>query len=263
MSESLPPDPTSCVVLVPVGWRVEPAVEDGLRELERRGYAVRREYGHSAIDAGRNVMAARALRDGFDELMWIDADVAFSPDDVERLRRHGRPITCGIYPKKGPRSMAANFPPGTREVRFGRDGGLVRVAQVGFGFVHTRRQAYEQIAERCRLPLCNETWNDPLHPFFWPMVKSERRDGRLLHHYYAEDDAFCERAAEAGLEIWADTRLRLWHVGPYRYGWEDAGRDIERYGDYTYHIGRGPDDPGLDDAQAEPVRAAERADPVG
>jgi hypothetical protein len=34
----------------------------------------------------------------------------------------------------------------------------------------------------------------------------------------------------------ADTTIRLWHVGTYRYGWEDAGRDVERFGDYTFHV---------------------------
>ena len=39
-----------------------------------------REWGHSAIDQGRNAMASRALAAGFEELMWIGADVAFSAD---------------------------------------------------------------------------------------------------------------------------------------------------------------------------------------
>lgn len=33
-----------------------------------------------------------------------------------------------------------------------------------------------------------------------------------------------------------DTRIRLWHVGTYRYGWEDAGSSKERYADYTFHL---------------------------
>src|SRR5579884_851761 len=62
--------PTShCVVLVPVGGPIDPDCEDGLRELERRGYAVWRVRGYSAIDAARNQMASDALAQGFDELM--------------------------------------------------------------------------------------------------------------------------------------------------------------------------------------------------
>ena len=54
-------NPTSRVVLVPVGSAIDPACDDGLRELERRGYAVRRVRGYSAIDSARNQMATDAL----------------------------------------------------------------------------------------------------------------------------------------------------------------------------------------------------------
>src|SRR5579885_3317312 len=58
-----------CVVLGPVGGPIDPGCEDGLRELERRGYVVWRVRGYSAIDAARNQMASDALAQGFDELM--------------------------------------------------------------------------------------------------------------------------------------------------------------------------------------------------
>lgn len=229
-------DNSNCVVLVPVGGKVEPPVDEGLRELERRGYVVRRVWGHSAIDTARNEMAGKALDDGFQELMWIDADVVFRPDDVEALRKLETPFSCGVYPKKGPREMAANFPATTRELKFGGVGGVVEATQVGMGFVHTRREVYERIIDVCDLPLCNEQWKKPYRPFFLPMVKSKEKDGRVWHQYCGEDYAFCERARKAGFQIMADLRIRLWHIGSYRYGWEDAGRDVERFANYTYAI---------------------------
>src|SRR5215813_4903128 len=90
-----------CVVLVPVGSYVEPDCDRALSQLEARGYVVRRVYGYAAIDQARSQMATDALAEGFDELMWIDADIGFDPDSVDRLRDHGLPISCGIYPKKG------------------------------------------------------------------------------------------------------------------------------------------------------------------
>ena len=38
---------SGCVILVPVGGTLDPGCEDGLRELERRGYPVRRVRGFS------------------------------------------------------------------------------------------------------------------------------------------------------------------------------------------------------------------------
>lgn len=225
--------PSRCVVLVPVGGAIDPGCEDGLRELERRGYPVRRVRGYSAIDAARCQMATDALADGFDELMWIDSDVAFDPNDVEKLRGHGLPFTCGLYPKKGPREFAASFPPGTAVVRFGRIGGLVDVLYCGFGFTHTRRTVYDAVRARLALDECNLGFRKPLFPYFAPLVAP---DGRGDPWYLNEDYAFCERARRCGYGVRADTTIRLWHVGPYRYGWEDAGRDVERFADYTFHL---------------------------
>jgi hypothetical protein len=42
----------------------------------------------------------------------------------------------------------------------------------------------------------------------------------------------------------------LWHVGPYRYGWEDAGRDAERFGDHTFHITGAEKEKGNDSANS-------------
>ena len=222
-----------CVVLVPVGGSIDPGCEDGLRELERLGHPVRRVRGYAAVDAARCQMATDALADGFDELMWIDADVAFDPADVGKLRGHGLPFTCGLYPKKGPREFAAAFVPGTAVVRFGRRGGLTDVLYCGFGFTHTRREVYDAVRTRLGLDECNLGFRKPLVPYFAPLVAADARGDAW---YLNEDYAFCERARQCGFGVRADTTVRLWHVGPYRYGWEDAGRDVERYADYTFQL---------------------------
>jgi len=90
-----------CCILVPVGHQIEHECQRALIELERRGYTVRRGYGPAAIDQCRSVMASEALRDDFRELFWIDSDIIFDPDDVDRLRASPHSIVCGIYPKKG------------------------------------------------------------------------------------------------------------------------------------------------------------------
>lgn len=220
------------MVLVPVGGHVERDCELGLRELEKRGYPVWRVYGYSAIDQARNQLATNALDQGFDELMWIDADVAFYPDDVDRLRAHKVPFSCGLYAKKGRRAFACNFLPETSPVKFGRSGGLIDVSRVGFGFTHVRREVFDRIREQERLPVCNEIYGERLLPFFQPMIVPDT----VGQSYLAEDFAFCERARRAGFTIHADTRIRLWHLGTYRYGWEDAGRDVERFGDFAFHL---------------------------
>src|SRR5689334_6017689 len=166
--------PSSCVILVPVGVATDLECDDALRELEKRGYPIRRVRGHSAIDVGRSVMASDALRDGFDELLWINADVAFHPDDVDRLRGHGLPFVCGLYPKKGRRQFACEFLPGTTAVAFGRAGGLTEVTYAGFGFTDTRREVYDAVRTRLQLPECNQRFGPPAVQDFLPELV---RDG--------------------------------------------------------------------------------------
>ena len=115
------------------------AVSVGPYRAGTTGYVVRRVEGYSAIDQARNQLASDALRDGFAETLWIDSDVGFDPDDVEKLRRHGLPITCGIYPKKGQRELAMHVLPGTQRFQFGVQGGLHEILYAAAGFLHIRR----------------------------------------------------------------------------------------------------------------------------
>jgi hypothetical protein len=232
------PPVSRCVVLVPASGPIEPSCEDALRELERRGYPVWRVGGYAAIDAARNQMATDALAQGFHELMWIDADVVFDPDDVDKLRAHGLPLVCGLYAKKSRRELACAFLPGTRQVLFGPNGGVIDMLYCGFGFVLTRRELYETMQRQLRLPVCNRRFKSCMVPYFAPLVAGEGEDA----WYLAEDYAFCERARQCGFRVLADLTIRLWHVGTYRFSWEDAGSDKERYAHYTFHL-PAPDQP--------------------
>ncbi len=65
--------------------------EEGLRALEARGYVVRRVRGYAAIDQARSQLASDALAEGFEEILWIDADMGFKASAPNLGRRGGRP----------------------------------------------------------------------------------------------------------------------------------------------------------------------------
>lgn len=226
-------NPQNCVILVPVGGSIVPECDQALRVLESRGYTVRKVRGYSQVDVCRCQMATDALADGFEELFWIDSDVVFDPNDVDRLRSHQLPFVCAIYPKKGPREFACNYLPGTSELVFGQAGGLSELLYAGFGFNYTHRRVYDTIQEQLKLPVCNEQFDSPLIPFFMPMAVTTE----LGSWYLGEDYAFCERARQCGFRVQVDTQIRLWHVGTYKYSWEDAGGQMERFGNYSFNTG--------------------------
>lgn len=232
VSSTSPVPRERCAILVPVADRIEAACDRSLRELESRGYRVTRSYGYKQIDLGRSQMASDALAAGYEETLWIDADTAFHPDMVERLRSHGEPVVCGIYPKKNKRELAIHAMPGTEYIQFGVGGGLLEIMYAPTGFLLVRREVYEKIRTDLELPLCWADTGRTLHPYYAPLTRPDG-DG---HWYLAEDFAFCERARQCGFKIMADTTIRLLHIGNYDYGWEDAGRDAPRFAKYKFRL---------------------------
>jgi hypothetical protein len=217
------------VVIVPTYGGLEPDCDKALRVLEKGGIAVWRVGGHAAIDQARSQLATDALAQGFEEIMWIDADIVFDPADVERLLSHNALLVGGVYAKKGQRALALHIEPGTEAITLGEGGGLTRVRYVGTGFLLTRRPLYEAIARD--LPVCNQRFGKPCVPYFLPLILEDEERGPW---YLGEDYAFCERARRAGVPVVVDTVPRLYHVGSYRFSWEDAGADFKRYASYRY-----------------------------
>jgi hypothetical protein len=224
--------PSQCAILVPVADRIEPGCEASLRELERRGYPVFRVHGYKQIDLARCQMASDALAAGCEETLWIDADTAFHPDAVDQLRSHNLPIVCGIYPKKSKRELAIHAVPGTTDIQFGKGGGLLQIQYAPTGFLLVRREVYDSMREQLQLPECRADTGRTLVPYYAPHIRPDG-DGWW---YLAEDFAFCERARQCGYKIMADTTIRLFHIGTFSYGWEDAGRRIPRFASYKFHL---------------------------
>ncbi|HVX59095.1 MAG TPA: hypothetical protein VHC19_00790 [Pirellulales bacterium] len=142
------------------------------------------------------------------------------------------PIVSAIYPKKSRRALASHVLPGTKEIVFGQGGGLVEILYAATGFLLVKRQVYLDMQHQLGLPYCNERFDSPVIPFFHPILKP---DGTGLW-YLSEDYSFCERARQCGYRIWADTTIRLGHIGKYVFYWEDAGGSLPHYDTYHFHL---------------------------
>ncbi|MEI8019851.1 MAG: hypothetical protein WCH39_16730 [Schlesneria sp.] len=242
-------DPATCVVLVPVGNHIEPQTEQALRELERRGYPVWRSFGCSAIDFARSRLATQALSEGFEETLWIDADIVFDPDEVDRLRgrtfadiqsaggdvlanKQDKPLVLtGVYAKKGVRELALQFYASLGEtLQFGVDAPFRKAIYAPGGMLLVRRRAYELIVKGSQLPHCTTNESFGMIPFFMPMIISDGNQSI----YLCEDFAFSRRVRDAGMDIWVDMQMRLYHLGNYPYSWEDAGKAVERFHSYRF-----------------------------
>jgi hypothetical protein len=229
-----PPGRGQCVVLVPHLNGIEWECEHALQKLEAAGVRVVRRGGCSAIDSARNELVSDALHDGAESLLFIDSDIGFDPADALRLLARPEPVATGVYSKKGTRELASIFADGLSKLEFGpENGGTYPLKYAATGFLRMRASALKRMINELNMPLCNTHWGRGVWPFFQPLIVPH---GPGKWHYLGEDWSFSYRLWQIGVTPVADTSIRLWHWGRYGFGWEDAGRTVERYRSYTYHL---------------------------
>jgi hypothetical protein len=167
-------------------------------------------------------------------LLFVDADIGFTPDQVFRLIESGADVVAGVYPikrvnwdkaRKAVESNRRNVAGASLDYvleledpdRVVTVGGFTRVRYAGTGFLMIRRNVLERMCahpEYAPLKLYREHSHDSLtgspnrFALFECMI--DPRTGT----YLSEDFAFCKRWTDIGGEIWADLGSRLDHVGP-------------------------------------------------
>ncbi len=229
-------DNSKCAVLVPVARATEPETEDALRALAGRGYVVRVLRGCAAVDLARSTLATEVVMDGYEETIWIDADIQFDPDDVDRIRAHNLPFVVGLYVQKGPKRFAGMFPEDIGKVKFGKGGALVPMDDVGMGFTYVRAEVYRAI--KANMPEAERSvlggyQGKMITPYFLPLLR-QKAYGLT---YLSEDYSFTARAKEAGFPPVADTTIRLEHIGRKKYTWDDLVWSPERLESLEIQLG--------------------------
>lgn len=154
----------------------------------------------TGIDIGenRNKIVRRAIDDGYQWLWFVDDDMTFEEDHVERLIEHNRPVVASLYLNRKPPHypMAFNSTALVDGVRkwqpVSLDGapgeGLAEIVAAGTGGM--------LISNKVLAAIERDTWFD--------------------HHQSTDDLAFCQRVLEAGFEIALDLAARMGHISEYQ-----------------------------------------------
>lgn len=193
-----PLEPCRCLILVPYYSKISMHCNQNLKELEKRGYVVRRVQGYAAIDQARNQLATDALIDGFEETLWIDADCHFDPADVDKIRSHQLPICCAVDADLSKELTRHNQP------SHQPTSSLVTVPTASPMFLHIRRQVYNDMQIRLPLPVTNEHFQHPVIPFFRPMHLRTASETIYLN----DIQAFSQRVRMTGYTLQVDTSLK-------------------------------------------------------
>jgi FkbM family methyltransferase len=175
------------------------------------------KIGDSLIPRARNSQVAKFLKSDCTDLLFIDSDLIFTPDDVKRILSHDEPLVGGFYVKKkegNPEFVVNTFPkldPPTAK-------GLQKVKYVGTGFMKISRIVFEKMIEKYGNEISfhpDEQPPDAVEYDFFSVGRYKFPDG--TSRYLSEDWFFCQRWLDLGGEVWADAAVCCKHVGPACY----------------------------------------------
>lgn len=193
------------------------------------------------ITRSRNTLLSTFLNDtDATHLMFIDADIGFEPDHIDRLLSADKPLVAGLYPLKAldwtratPTSSetaeeSALHYVGDPGQGTSRDNGFARADYAGTGFMLIRRDVIEAMIEAYPSLRYN-------HIHAYPRAKAVSQQYALFECliepdtgiYLSEDFAFCRRWREMGGEIWVDLMGKLTHTGSHIFQGNPAARHSE------------------------------------
>lgn len=191
-----------------IDWRLS-------ESLKRTGLPCLQVFGCSDLIQARSRLLCDAMRTEADTFIFIDSDMAASPDEIMQLvespKLGPRSAVCGAYFTQG--GDLAGVPLDMGEpIAFKAQPRFAEMALAGLGFAAIERATIEAL-ERATPPVrskLDEVWR----PYFLPIVvQQETPDGEVFREYLADDFSFWWRVRTIGETLlWMDTHLRVGHV---------------------------------------------------
>jgi hypothetical protein len=182
----------------------------------------------------RNVLASRALEQGYSHLLFVDSDVSFQPELVQRMIEFDQPVVGAAYPQRtidqhrffqqararqDPNSAWAtslSLPMALETPHVSR-GDFYRAESVPAGLMLIKREALEKLKQE--------------YPDLYRPVADSYYEYQGLTHVLqcfdamydpngvaiGEDLSFCRRWRAAGGELWTIFDDTVGHFGPFLF----------------------------------------------
>lgn len=164
----------------------------------------------SLVYDARNSLARQAITEKYDYVLWLDSDMEFEPDLLDRLKQdmdeYNADMVCAFYVTRKPKIKPVIFEKcgydhvaGSNEVipyaktyyDYPRDS-VFPVEACGFGGVLMKTSLLQDVEQKYGLP-------------FAPILG------------FGEDLSFCLRVRDMGKEILCDSRIKMGHVGNHTF----------------------------------------------
>jgi len=170
----------------------------------------------SLVYIGRQRIIEKAIFEGYDYVLFIDSDMVFMPNLLEKLLEADKDIVTGLaFMRKPPYypciysvvNSGSAEDGGTEILHDFPEGELIQIAGCGMACCLIKRKVFEDVYNQ----------SAGFHP----------------NRYLGEDLAYCLRARALGHEVWCDTSVRVGHIGTtiitendYRW-WKEASLSEE------------------------------------
>lgn len=163
-------------------------------------------HGDCHVDDARNNVVRDFLGSDCTELMFIDADVSFTPEAIVEVCRYDLDMVGGVYPfrREGDNTMPVRLLEGGEQLD-----GLLEVDGLPTGFLKIRRNVLEQLADQAPKYLTKSSQETAL-VFARPMPGPTKLR-------WGGDLDFCNRWRQSGGRIFAVPEVRLGHTAEVVY----------------------------------------------
>jgi len=144
------------------------------------------------IPMNREVIAEIAQQMGCSHLLFVDSDMVFPTDAVQKLLEHDKDIIGVNYNMRQltPQSTVKTKPGETVSLK------LSECAGVATGFMLVKMEVFEKVKK----------------PWFHVGIDETDTTGKTLEGH---DYRFCRLAREAGYTVWYDGTIGIGHIGDY------------------------------------------------
>lgn len=187
------------------------------------------------LPLARNTCAKHFLDSDCTHMLFIDADISFSPLNVKRLLDFDKDLCCSAYPKKiinWNRLVGKTFNSVPDIEKAALDyaynpipnakvqNGFIEAKTAATGFMLLKRTVFDQMIEayperrfKPNYKMNNGPADDEnLYGFFDTMIDPVNQE------YHGDDNAFCKRWTDIGGKIYVDVDLPLTHIGLHQFG---------------------------------------------
>jgi len=183
------------------------ALATSIKELQARGIScgLMLLQGHCHVDDARNDLAKEVLKEGYQQLIFIDADMLWRADDLARLIAAPEDMVAGIARYKLDDESYPCRHLHTAELHANVHG-HIEVEGVPTAFLKIRRYVLESVAAVSKSYLVREDDTERTPMLFERTIAT---DGRR----FSGDYSFCHKWRAIGGSIFIDPMARLGHIG--------------------------------------------------